>query len=322
MTLYFDLGALAELVRQPTADQELLTRVPHRVASYYLALPLAREGGRVTVVTAYPDNVAGLAVLERLLKADIVPVSSSETALQQAIARLYPASVPADRSLLVWTDDLAWSEAVLATAAAFGESLGQGIHVLDSAMPLDEVVTTAERPEFSLLIAHVSNEAARMRLVHRSPASLLLVRGEYSPVEHLLVALRGYGSDHETLGRVLSIIAGWGADATVLPLARSASAHLNELLAGDSPARQHLQTFLCELDEKDVKVAVRLSQGDPATQIVSELAQGRYNMLVLAAEAEGRFVGQVLSRIERETVFPGQPVLIIRPPVSVPALAD
>jgi hypothetical protein len=104
---------------------------------------------------------------------------------------------------------------------------------------------------------------------------------------------------------------------TVLPLSRSASSPLNEMLTSDSPIRQHLRAFLRELNQADASVAVRLRQGDPATQIVAELAQGGpYGLLVLAAEAHGDLVWHVLSRIEREAVWPGRPILIIKPPVN------
>ena len=121
MTLYFDMGTFAN-----NADRELLNQIPRQVAAYYLALPLAREAGQVTVVTAYPENVAALGVLARLLHAQIVPVASPETDLQAAIARIYPASAPLAQSILVWTDEPEWSEAVIRTARAFGRALDQG----------------------------------------------------------------------------------------------------------------------------------------------------------------------------------------------------
>ena len=87
MTLYLDLNAFAEMNTGTPADSELLRRVDRRVATYYLAVPLAGEDNRVTVATAYPDNADALRMLERLLKAAVVPVSSSEDDLQAAIAR-------------------------------------------------------------------------------------------------------------------------------------------------------------------------------------------------------------------------------------------
>jgi hypothetical protein len=135
-------------------------------------------------------------------------------------------------------------------------------------------------------------------------------------IDNPLVALRGYGH-HETLDRVLPLLAHEAADVTVLPLARSASASLNDMLAGDSPIRQHLQAFLRDLDQAEVAVAVRLRPGDPASQVITELSQGGpYGLLVIAAEAEGDFVWHVLSRIERAEVWPKHPILIIKPPVN------
>jgi hypothetical protein len=192
---------------------------------------------------------------------------------------------------------------------------------LDLATPLDEALACAGH-DFSLLVARASDEATLAHLVHQSPISLLLVRGDYVPIDHVLVALRGYGSDHETLDRVYPILAHEGAGATVLPLSRPGSSRLNNLLADESPARQHLHAFLRDLDRKNVRVDIRLSQGDPATQIVTELARGRYGMLVIAAEAEGQFVWQVLSRIEREAIWPDRPVLVVKPPVNPSSLVE
>ena len=82
---------------------------------------------------------------------------------------------------------------------------------------------------------------------------------------------------------MLPLLAHEAADVTVLPLARSASASLNDMLAGDSPIRQHLQAFLGDLGQADVEVAVRLRQGAPAPQLIPELSQGGpYGLLVLS----------------------------------------
>jgi hypothetical protein len=316
MTLYLDLNAFAEMNTGTPADSDLLRRVDRRVATYYLAVPLAGEDNRVTVATAYPDNADALRMLERLLQAAVVPVSSSEDDLQAAIARIYPDIVPGEGAILAWTDDPAWAEAVIATANAFGSLAGRPVVILDSSETLDDVLARAGY-DFSLLVARASDEAALARLVRRSPVSLLLVRGDYAPADHVLVALRGFGSDRETLDRVLPLMSRPGAGATVLPLSHPGSTRFNNMAAGHSPARRHLQTFLRDLNQQDVRVAVRLSQGDPASQIVTELGQGSYGLLVVAAEAEGDFVRRVLARIEAEAVWPGKPVLIVKPPVRL-----
>lgn len=316
MTLYFDFNVMTDTAHIGLADSDLLRRVDRRLATYYLAVPLAGEDNRVTVATAYPDNVAALRVLERLLQAAVVPVSTTEDEMQQAIARIYPEIAPGEGAIMVWSDDPAWTETVLETAQAFGRAAGRPVVILDSSATLDEVLARAGY-DFSLLAARVSDEASLERLVRLSPVSLLLVRGEYTPADRVLVALRGFGSDRETLDRVFPMVAREGTGATVLPLSRPGSTRFNDLLDDSSPARRHLRSFLHDLDTQQARVEVRLSQGDPATQIVNELTAGHYGLLVMAAEAQGAFVWQVLLRIEGEKIWPERPVLVVKPPVRL-----
>jgi hypothetical protein len=318
MTLYLDLISFSSTGSDP-ADNELLRRVDRRVAGYYLAVPIAGEDDRVTVATAYPENKAALRVLERLLGLPVVPVASPENAVREAIDRIYPQSAAAGQAILAWSDDPAWLPAVSAAAEAFGQALGQDVHLL-GATPLDQVIAAGDGA-YALLAAHATGEEAMRRLVRRSAISLLLVRGEYVPIERILVVLRGYGSDHKTLESILPFLSRHRTEATILPLARSASAPLNELLAGDAPAQLHLNGFLSELPN-DADVEIRLCQGDPAAMIVEELANGGYQMLAIAAEGEGQFVGETLARIEREQSWPGGPVLVVRPPVNPLALLE
>lgn len=320
MTLYFDLNAFAENNAEQTADNPLLARVDRRVASYYLAVPVAGEDNRVTVATAYPDNVAALRVLQRLLRADVVAVSCSEADLQRAIARVYPEPVPGEGAILVWCDDPAWQDEVIATANAFGRAAERPVVILDATASLDELLARATY-DFSLIVTHVTDEATLARLVRRSPVSLLLVRGQYAPIEQVLVALRGFGSDHETLERVLPILARDGAGATVLPLPRPGASYLNGL-SEQSSARQHLREFLNDLDRQQFRVDIRLSEGDAASVIVNELGQGRHGLLVIAAEAEGEFVRTVLARIDQDGVWPFRPMLIVKPPVRLDDAAE
>lgn len=321
MTLFFDLNAFARTDTGTPADNELLKRVNRRVASYYLAVPLAGEDNRVTVATAYPENAAALRVLERLLDADIVTVSSSEIDLQAAIARIYPEIAPGEGAIMAWTDDPARAGAVIATANTFGRAAGRPVIILDSTETVDDVMARGEF-DFSLLVAWPASEATLERLVRRSPISLLVVRGDYEPIDRILVALRGFGSDLETLDRIHPILTTEGTEATFLPLSHPGTTRVGNLIGDKSPAREHLREFLQDLDRKNVQVAIRLSQGDPTSQIVTELVAGDYAMLVVAAEAEGDFVWKVLSRIESENVWPGRPVLVVKPPVWPDAKED
>lgn len=322
MTIYLDLNSFGKSNGGKPADNELLKRVDRQVAGYYLAVPIAGEDDRVTVATAYPDNLAALRVLERLLKAAVVPVASPEIAVREAIDRVYPQSIAPDRAILAWCDDPAWRPAVSATAAAFGRALGQEVHRLESDASPEQLIAAAGEGNFSMLVVHAADEAAMLRMVRQSAISLLLVRGEFTPINRILVVLRGFGSDHKALESILPFLAQEHTRATIMPLGRSAGAPLSELLAVDSPTQQHLHGFLRDVAQADAAVEIRLCQGDPAATIAGELGAGRYELLVIAAEAEGRFVGQTLTRIERDNLWPGGPVLVVRPPVAPGTFVD
>jgi nucleotide-binding universal stress UspA family protein len=315
MTLYIDLDSFPK-----TSDRKLLNRVPQKLARYYLAVPLAEEDGQVTVVTAHPENKAALWVLRRLLDADIMPVMSSETALKEAINRIYGAELPDTQTIVAWTDDPGQSANVREAAGAFSRLLDQPVTFIEGPLPIDRHGFVADGEECSLFIVGAENQATRFHLLRGLSTSLLLVRGEPEPIKKILVVLRGYASDHQTVSRALPFLAHEGAEATVLPLMRMTRWRMDHPLSGYGPARIHLETCLSGLLRANVDVSLRLRQGNPVTQIVAELAQSRYDLLVIAAEARCDFVLSVLKHIDVAGVLPTQPILIVKPPVS-PALA-
>lgn len=317
MTLYLDLNAFSQ-----SADRDLLQRVPRRLASYYLALPLGQEGGRVTVVTAHPENTAALFVLRRLLKADIVPVASSEASVREAIARTYAAESPVSPTIVAWVDDPDWRLAVQATAEAFGQAMGQPVTTIDGELPATAQALVADGAECSLLVTKAPTDADRIAALRRSPAPVLLVRGMPSPIRRILIVLRGYGSDHLAVRSVLPFLAHEGAAATVMPLNTSNRASVDDRLVGATSYRAHLEGCLQELSQADVAVSLKLRQGAPADQLIAELSDCTYDMMVIAAEARGDFVLDLLASMDRTGVMPTQPILIVKPPFDPVASLD
>jgi nucleotide-binding universal stress UspA family protein len=103
-----------------------------------------------------------------------------------------------------------------------------------------------------------------------------------------------------------------------LPQTDKAFWRVDELLTGYAPVRAHLEECLREMAAANVNVSLRLRQGDPTEQVIAELSHSPYDLLVMAAEARGDFVLNVLNRIDATGVLPTQPILILKPPV-VPA---
>lgn len=316
MTFYYDLDSFVK-----TSDPGLLDRIPHRLARYYLAFPLAEEDGRVTVVTAHPENKAALWVLRRLLNADIVPVSSSESAVREAIARIYSVDQPDTQTIVAWAENQSQAKMVHEVAEMFGQVLKQPVTFIDGGLPLGEHLRLGEGEECSLLVAGAMTGKVRYWMLRGSSASLVLVRGEAQPIKKILVVLRGYGSDYQTISRALPFLAHAGAEATILPLMNLSRWNSDNPLAGYAPARIHLETCMSGLTRADVEVSLRLRQGNPVDQIIAELNHSHYDLVVIAAEARGDFILNVLSRIDASGALPTQPILIVKPPVD-PTLAS
>jgi hypothetical protein len=83
MAIFLDLAKIK-------LDPELLERVPLELCQYHQALPLAREGGLVSVAMVYPHNVAACAMLAELLEAEVIPVQVDAALLQEVFERLSP----------------------------------------------------------------------------------------------------------------------------------------------------------------------------------------------------------------------------------------
>ena len=95
MTPFLDLRHIA-------IDLALVQHLPPGLARYYEAIPIAREGGQVTVAMSHPENVTALGVLTQLFRAEIVPIRTNSTALRALLEQLYLRAPAQPRGLLAW----------------------------------------------------------------------------------------------------------------------------------------------------------------------------------------------------------------------------
>ena len=110
-------------VRDITPDPDLVGRVPHATALYYMALPLAREDGEISIAMAHPENATALAKLSRLLGSPVVPVRGSPTAIRSVLQSLRPPETrPAD-NVMYWSVDPEW----LPSAASWAQILSKAL---------------------------------------------------------------------------------------------------------------------------------------------------------------------------------------------------
>ncbi len=291
-------------VEDITPDPELVRQLPSSLALYYLALPLGREDGQVSVALAHPENTTALAVLSRWLDGAVIPVRGAAGAIRAALQRLQPAQALPDAAVVGWSADRTWTPVVAAWTEFLGAALGAptALHEAAPDAPADLAVPPAP---YRLLVLSLCPPLAAETLCSQATAPLLILRdpGIY-PVRRILVALRGFSSDDHTLAFVAALAQQTRAGVTLLPLYLSPQ---------DSPEQGALRECLRRFEAGGMQTTLKLRHGDQVAQIVDEAGAGGYDLLVLAAEGVGEFVGRVLAELDRRPGIARAPMLVLKP---------
>lgn len=317
MALYFDLNA-----DSIEADPALVRRVPYAVAAYYMALPLARENGRVSVAMAYPDNETARRTLGSLLQASVSPVFAPAKAIEAALQRVYRPPQPDRPALLAWAGDAAWETAVTETAVAISEMRHAPLTSLRGPqVSLSEALAVAANGRFALTVLHMpQNWQSLATTLTRAATPLLLVRGAYRPIRRILVAMRGFASDERALDWLTPFAQHFQASVTLMPITSGPGLGFSKYHQRESPAGRHLDSCLFRLHTEGVPVNLKFRQEDAVQQVAEEVAGDTYDLLAIAAEAEGDFVSQVLTAIDQQQVHNGRPIFVLKPPDLTPQL--
>ena len=300
-----------------TPDPELVRQLPPALALYYLALPLAREDGQVSVALAHPENTTALAILSRLLGGAVVPVCGAAGTIRAVLLSHQPAQIQPDAAILGWSPELAWTPAVTAWTQLLAAALAAPASVLEQTQATPDanlVVVTEER--YRLMVLGMRPEVSPAAILSQAKGPLLFVRSrEFCPLRRILVALRGFSSDEYVLEWVTALAQHAGAGVTLLPLFSNVSpfGRLESMLNGNNLAQAALGDYLRRFHTEETPTNLKLRQGSPVRQIADEYGQGDYDLLFMAAEGVGEFVLRVLAEIDQQTRGDYRPVLVLKP---------
>lgn len=299
-------------------DETLVNQIPYGLALYYLALPLARENGSVSVAMAQPNNRAALAALGGLLDGHIVPVRGSAEEIRAALLDYHALKQQlSEPRILAWSESAKLQPAVAFMANLFGEALGIPVVILDATKVDGEtMLTIAREGRYALTILTPPATITLPVLLRRSTTPMLLVRGDHCRIQRLLFGSRGYASDNQVLEWMMPV---WkkGHSVTWLPLLESSLPGLVGALSLNGSVRQQIEQRLQRLEQHNIPVQLRLRQGPMADQVAAELLQEAYDLLVIAAEGQGDFVAEVLQRIEACGAHSNRPIFILKPPFPI-----
>jgi hypothetical protein len=263
---------------------------------------------------AQPDNQAALSALGRLLDAPIVPVRGAPAAIRRTLERYRPGRLRAEKSILAWCGSPERQAAVCAAAGYFAEALSAETTVLPpDVVELAAVLDLARQQAFDLTILSQPEPELLPGLLSAAGTPLLLVRGEQALPRSILIVLRGYSSDEYTVEWLSPLLRLKDTTATLLALTGPPELGITELLAVEGAAHDHLQHCLSLAAAANGETRLRARQGEPAEQIAAEIASGSYDLLVMAVESRGDFVGRVLAALDARGAHRGRLILVIKP---------
>jgi nucleotide-binding universal stress UspA family protein len=313
-------------LNQITIDPELARTLPRRLAFYYLALPLARDDEQLTLVMAHPENQLAVNMLESALGARVVPVQGSGAEIRAALDLVWTGETgPRTTRILCWgsTPEQAALAASVADVVARA-LLVQTVSMDASQCNLDTILSLAREEHYSLTVIDEPPDDTVSHVLRHSSTPVLLVRGASLALRHILLVLRGHSPDEHVLDWIIPLALAAQARVSLLTLSPAVAqagqrrhprtpSRLASLLSTDSEAGQHIRSCAHRLTGAGIKGQLRLRQGLPEQSIASEVSQGDYDLITLAAEAHGDFVQRVLSRIKALPANNQQPVLVIKP---------
>jgi len=318
------------------ADPNLARLLPPEIAYRFHALPVAEQGGRITVVMADPEDDEALSAIASILGREPCVVQGDARTIDASLARLW-GRVPADKPrLLVCAPEGPAAGRLGAYARSMGELLDAEVTAANCEGGLATSALRHGEPPCDLLLvgeaagalveAWLEAEASRGGL----PSALLVAPRPRWPVAKILVIACGVESDAVAVEWVLRLARPGTTTVNVLALVpppvalyggrRATHAGgardrqgLPALLSAETAPGHELQEVARQLEEKEVRSSLRMRQGPPEWQIRRELAGENHDLVIMALPpGEGR-QGRLEDLAATLLRWSDRPTLIARP---------
>lgn len=305
-----------------TIDVQLARRVPYTLSRYYMALPLVQDNGFASVAMAFPDNARARQILSRLLRAEVVPVFTPEESILSALEGIHYPEDRGSHSILAWCDRPGRETAVTAaTTMLEGMLQGKATALASPQVSLEEALALSSTGQYELVVVQLPANPALSTVLSQGTTPLFFVRGGHQVMQRILVVMRGFASDEQALDWLISLAWQHQPTVTLMPLTSGPDLNLSQYHHRKSLAGQHLDRCLRRLHDEGIRVDLKFRQGNVIQQVVEEVTGDAYDLLAIAAEAEGSFVGQVISAVDQRRAHCNRPIFVLKPP-ELPGTAN
>jgi nucleotide-binding universal stress UspA family protein len=278
-----------------TTNPALAQRLPPELAFQYHALPVAEREGCLTIAMANPEDGAARAAVCGALGTTPYLVKGDAKAIDMLLAEMWPEQSPKALHFLVLDQPSEKKHAadaeLWAYASALSERLGASLEreYSDSILGLHRsdydliIMNKAERPAFWQVMAGL--KAAQS--VNQPPTSLLIVREPVWPLTNLLMVIRCNETSDAALSWIIKMAKPAELAVTLLlvtpflPIIHYDS-YVRSLMSPGTEVGNWLERASQQFEQCQILSAVKIRQGEPVWQLKQELAEGRYDLAVIA----------------------------------------
>jgi hypothetical protein len=290
------------------ADPNLARLLPAEVAYRFHALPVAEQGGRITVVMADPENIEALATIAGILGSEPCVVQGDVHTIDALLSRVWGLASQGDRlALLLCTPEGDARDPLAAYGRALGELLSAEVKGTTCGRVLqawDE--GQKELPCDLLLVGEADSPLTGPWLGAASsnpelPLALLVAPRPRWPLARILLVAAGDQADAAAADWVLRLARPGASAVSVLAVVPSPTAPqegrraatpghgrdrqgLPALLSAGTHTGHGLHELAHRLEEQGIHGSLRLRQGPPEWQIRRELADEDHDLVVMALQ--------------------------------------
>jgi nucleotide-binding universal stress UspA family protein len=286
-------------------DPIVARRLCPSLAFRHRALPLAEADQRVTVAMADPSDTAARKAVAGALGSEPCVVQSDPAAIAVHLSQIWHQADQTPPKLLVYDPGDANAEEASLYAEYVGTLLrasldyvpaGCSLHTVIEAASHDHELVICGEPDQSFVDRLLQGLPGR-RALDRLPTSLLFVRRPHWSLRRVLLVVQNEASDDSAADWALRLAGSSGAVVTVLAVVppvpamyhglASLKSGLAELLTADTALGRQMRWMARQLVDKHIEGKLRLRQGTPLWETRREAVEGGYDLVVVAAAAQG-----------------------------------
>ncbi|MDA8407767.1 MAG: universal stress protein [Deltaproteobacteria bacterium] len=162
--------------------------------------------------------------------------------------------------------------------------------VIEEGDPAEEILNTAESEKYDMIVLGSHEQsylrgfllgAVHAKILHNAEQPVLIVR-QFREIHRVLVVYRGSETDKAALEFTAPLLAGKGAEMTLLHVQETGQYESDEF------ASQSLQQGAQILRKFDFEPITKMTKGDFVEQILRDVAVHRYDLVVLGAYGHKR----------------------------------